>query len=116
MADRLFKQFVEFHLCSSIHWNIVSIDDACDVGSLHFIENYAIYINVGLSASIVGPMKSVRKKYAIKSNVPWLVLTHFQEIPININVCTHFEYRHCCGLFIVSIHYSFILKCMFWMK
>lgn len=57
-----------------------------DVGSLHFIENYVIYINVGLSASIVGPMKNVRKKYAIKSNVPWLVLTYFQELPIKINV------------------------------
>lgn len=38
-------------------------------------RNYVIYINGRLSVVLLfGAMKNVRKKYAIKSNVPWLEL------------------------------------------
>lgn len=35
---------------------------------------------------------------------PLRLMLLFQEAPINDQSCIHFEYRHCCGLFIVSIH------------
>lgn len=35
---------------------------------------------------------------------PLRLMLLFQEAPINDQSCIHFEYRYCCGLFIVSIH------------